>query len=66
VGQAKLPAKDSFLRLKCELLGVGDEDETRYLIGEGAKVKSEVRQVKFKPDPTPLMSVTIVCFQPGR
>ena len=37
--------------------------QTRGLIVEGDKDKNKVKVVKFKPDPTPLMSVTITYYK---
>lgn len=37
--------------------------QTRGLIVEGDKDKNKVKIVKFKPDPTPLMSVTITYYK---
>jgi serine/threonine protein kinase len=66
VAQAKLPQKSTYKDLKSELLAESNDEETRGLIGEGEKEKSKVKTVSFKPDPTPLMSVTIVYYLPTR
>jgi hypothetical protein len=51
--------------LKQKLLEEGN-NERRGLIGEGEKVESRVRVVSFDPDPTPVMSVTVIYYQPKR
>ncbi len=63
VGQARLPHKGSYRELKAALLSEAN-DEPRGLIVEGEKVASKVQVVKFRPDPTPVMSVTIVYYKP--
>jgi hypothetical protein len=61
VSLGKLPPETAanFAALKAQLL----EDSSRGLIGQGETIGSTVQRVKFKPDPTPLMSVTIVYYQ---
>jgi hypothetical protein len=63
VAKANLPeGKESFQALKADLLE--EAEETRGLIVQGEKVASKVRKVKFSPDPTPVMSVTILYYKP--
>ncbi len=64
VAKAQLPEKASYKALKAELMAEANEGETRGLIGEGKKVASKVRIVTFKPEPIPVMSVTIVYYRP--
>jgi hypothetical protein len=64
VAQGDLPSKDTLDALKADLLKEGNEDRTRGLLGEGEKVASKVRKVSFRPEPTPVMSVTIVYYRP--
>lgn len=56
-----LPNKKApnFHALKAQLL----ETANRGLIAEGQTIGSEVQRVKFKPDATPVMSVTIVYYR---
>lgn len=61
VQQGKLPEEkaDNFHALKAQLL----ETSNRGLIGEGQQIGSKVERVSFTPDPTPLMSVTIIYYR---
>ena len=63
VARVQMPQSDSYSKLKAALLAEGNDAETRGLIGQGQKVESKVRVVAFKPDPTAVMSVTIVYYR---
>src|SRR5205085_1154258 len=65
VGSAKLPDKPpaSFGLLKQRLLeGASEGSDTRGVIGGGGKEEAPVRVAEFKPDPTPVMSVTLIYY----
>jgi hypothetical protein len=65
VATAKLPEKkESLGAMKAALLAEANEGETRGLIGEGEKKASRVKLVKFDPDPTPVMSITLIYYRP--
>lgn len=51
---------ENFNALKAQLLA----DANRGLIGEGEKVVGAVQRVKFEPDPTPVLTLTIVYYHP--
>jgi hypothetical protein len=60
---AKLPAlkerSKNYHALKASLL----DDANRGLIGEGDKVKTQVNVVPFRPDPRPVMCLTVVYYK---
>jgi hypothetical protein len=64
VARARLPQKEDYATLKQELLD--EANETRGLVVAGKEELSRVREVKFTPDPTPVMSVTLIYYRPGR
>ncbi|MCA9051880.1 MAG: hypothetical protein KDA89_24245 [Planctomycetaceae bacterium] len=52
--------------LKHQLRTAGrDETSTRGLIVQGQQTTSEIKAVRFAPDPTPVMSVTITYYKPN-
>ena len=62
--QPEKPAKN-LSALKRQIRTAGRDDlQTRGLIVQGEQTKNEVRTVKFEPDPTPVMSVTITYYKP--
>jgi hypothetical protein len=61
--RAQLPQNETYQDLKTALLAEANDSETRGLIGEGEKVESKVREVKFKAEPTPVMSVTLIYYR---
>ena len=61
-----LPAKPpkNLAALKYQLREAGRKGaETRGLIGQGQLTSSRVQIVKFEPDPTPVMSATIIYYK---
>jgi len=62
VERVRLPEGDTLAALKRQLLA--EANETRGLVGEGKEIVSETTSVKFSPEPTPVMSVTIVYYRP--
>jgi hypothetical protein len=64
VATAKLPEKkESLGDLKKALLEEANEGEVRGLIGEGKRKKKHVKKVTFNPDPTPVMSITLIYYR---
>lgn len=57
------PRNLSALKSQLRLAGK-DQTKTRGLIVQGAQTENKVRTVKFTPDPTPVMSVTIQYYTP--
>jgi hypothetical protein len=65
VAQGSLPEeKETYESLKAAMLAESNAGETRGIIGQGEKEKKKVRVVKFTPDPTPVMTATIVYYRP--
>jgi hypothetical protein len=62
VAAARLPRRSAanLHALKAQLL----EEANRGLIEPGARTPGKVRRVKFNPDPTPVMTATIVYYRP--
>jgi hypothetical protein len=62
VAAARLPRRSAanLHALKAQLL----EEANRGLIEPGARTPGKVRRVKFNPDPTPVMTATVVSYRP--
>src|SRR5262249_40181249 len=55
----------SLSALKDQLVDLGEATvKSRGLLEEGEATPGNVKRVKFTPDPTPVMSVTIFYYQP--
>jgi hypothetical protein len=63
VASGALPQRKSYKELRADLFKENDT-QVRGLIAPGEKVVSRTVSEKFKPDPTPVMSVTLIYYRP--